>query len=347
MNVILKEDIEQLFSSGEIDFTVFSGKTIFISGATGLIGYNLVCALLAANKTLSVPIHVVAMIRSKQKADRLFGSVANLEYVIGDVTHPFQYTGPVDFLIHAASQTSSIAFIENPVDVINVAFIGTTHALLFAKEKQVKGMVYLSTMEVYGAPNTEEKIDERHCVYLDTMHTRSSYPESKRICECLCASYAAQYAVPVKVIRLTQTFGPGVRYDDGRVFAEFARCVIEKRNIILHTSGTTKRNYLYTADAVAAILTVLVKGVSGEAYNAANEDTFCSIREFAELVCRECAAGQIEVEIIPEDDSKHGYAPTLSMNLDTTKLNNLGWKAHYSIGIMFKRLLASMLAEQE
>lgn len=77
--------------------------------------------------------------------------------------------------------------------------------------------------------------------------------------ECICKAYSVQYRLPINIVRLTQTFGPGVEYNDGRVFAEFARCLVEHRDIILHTKGETKRNYLYTADAVRAILIVLLR----------------------------------------------------------------------------------------
>ena len=116
------------------------------------------------------------------------------------------------------------------------------------------------------------------------MNVRSSYPESKRLCESLCSAYASEYGVPAKVVRLTQTFGVGVSYNDGRVFAEFARCAIEGRDIVLKTKGQTKRNYIDIDDAVNAIFTVLLKGVAGEAYNVANEDTYCSIYEMANMV---------------------------------------------------------------
>lgn len=162
------------------------------------------------------------------------------------------------------------------------------------------------------------------------------------MCEALCTAYVAQYGVPAKIVRLTQTFGPGVAYDDGRVFAEFARCAIEKRNIVLHTKGETKRSYLYTEDAAAAILTVLLKGESGQAYNAANEETYCSIREMAQLVAEECAKGEIGVDIQIEDESKFGYAPVLRMNLDTRKLRNLGWRAKVDLKTAFFYMMRDM-----
>ena len=151
-----------------------------------------------------------------------------------------------------------------------------------------------------------------------------------------------EYDIPVNVVRLTQTFGRGVDYNDGRVFAEFARCVIEKRDIVLHTKGETRRNYLYTQDAVNAILTVLIKGKNGEAYNAANEDTYCSIYDMAQMFAKRCAHGEIKVRIEIEDESKYGFAPVLKMNLDATKLKSLGWEAAVGLEDMFHILIQDM-----
>jgi nucleoside-diphosphate-sugar epimerase len=145
---------------------------------------------------------------------------------------------------------------------------------------------------------------------------------------------------------LTQTFGPGVRYNDGRVFAEFARCAIEGRDIVLHTKGETKRSYLYTEDAVNAILTVLINGGVGEAYNAANEETYCSIYEMAELVATKCAYGKIQVKIEEEDTSTFGFAPTLHLNLDTGKLQKLGWVPQTTLIDMYYQLISSMNKEK-
>ena len=157
---------------------------------------------------------------------------------------------------------------------------------------------------------------------------------------------ASQYGVPSKVVRLTQTFGPGVQYNDGRVFAEFARCAIEGRNITLHTKGETKRSYLCTEDAVNAILTVLLKGQDGEAYNAANEDTYCSIYEMAKLVANECAGGKIKVVIEETDASTFGYAPTLHMNLDSKKIRHLGWEPKDGLLDMYSKMIDSMKSAQ-
>ncbi|OON84925.1 nucleotide sugar dehydratase [Oribacterium sp. C9] len=317
-------------------FHEFSNKCFLITGATGLIGQSL------SKSLLSYGGKIIAVVRDQEKAKRIFGEDGNISYIVSDVTELEIKRYDVDYIIHAAACTSSREFINNPVGVINVAIEGTRRTLEIAKMSGVKGYLYLSSMEVYGTPVNDEIIDEMHSTNLNTMSPRSAYPESKRTCECLCASYFSQFNVPVKVVRLTQTFGPGVLYNDGRVFAEFARCVIESRNIILHTKGDTKRSYLYTEDAVGAILTVLLKGKNGEAYNAANEETYCSIYEMAEMVASEIADNDIKVIVEEKDITSFGYAPTLHMNLDTEKIKNLGWEAKVGLKEMYERLIEDM-----
>lgn len=340
----LQEDIEMLCNGQHGDWGELEGSTIFVTGATGLIGFALVRTLLQFGKTLYNAPKVIALVRNMEKADMMYADVPrkNLDFLVSDITQPFNVPEAVDYIIHGASETSSIAFVRNPVETIKTGLDGTRNMLEMAKAKEVKGFVYLSSMEVYGAPETDEKILENHAAHLDTMSVRTSYPESKRMCETLCNAYCAEYGIPAKVVRLTQTFGPGVSYDDKRVFAEFARCAIEKRDIVLHTKGETRRSYLYLVDAVNAILTVLLHGKNGEAYNAANEDTYCSIYEMAELVANKCAGGDIKIDVQIENENKFGYAPALKMNLDVKKLRELGWTATKNLEEMFLTLCDSM-----
>ena len=325
-----------------MDISICNGKTILVTGATGLIGQALVKSLLKKYHNSKV----IGVVRNEEKAKEIFLEYmgANLEFIVSDIsTLKTQHLG-VNYIIHGASQTASKAFVNEPVETIMTAVNGTTNMLEFARMNPVDSFVYLSSMEVYGTPERDERIDELYSAGINTMNIRACYPESKRICENLCASYSSEYGVPARVVRLTQTFGPGVQYDDGRVFAEFARCVIENRNIILNTKGDTKRNYLYIEDAVSAILTVLCHGKDGEAYNAANEETYCSIYEMACLVAEKCASGKISVEVNEAKDiSKFGYAPTLYMNLDTSKLKALGWNPTTNLQNMYKNMISYMI----
>lgn len=329
-----------------MDLKVFEGKKIFVTGASGLIGRALVKTLLLARD--GAPIEVVAAVRNEQKARAAFSDVpdAHLSYHVCDVRDLQPVAMGVDYVIHCASATASKTFVEKPVDVIESAVRGTKNVLELARANNAQGVVYLSTMEVYGAPTTDDKITESAPTNINPTDVRASYPESKRLCECLCAAYCAQYGVPVNTVRLTQTFGEGVAYDDGRVFAEFARCVIEERDIILKTKGETRRNYLYIADAVSAILTVLAHGKRGEAYNAANEETYCSIYEMARLVSDKFGGGKTAVRICEQDVSKLGYAPTLKMNLCADKLKGLGWRAETDLETAYAALIEYMRAHR-
>lgn len=309
---------------------------ILVTGATGLIGKSLVKKLLMDGN------QVVAVVRNKERAISILGEEnTNLEYIVDDVTTIQQKKYDIDYIIHGASQTASKAFVEQPVETIMTALNGTKNMLEIARLSDVKGFVYLSSMEVYGYPTTDEKISENHGTNINPMSVRSCYPESKRMCESLCTSYFSEYGVPATVARLTQTFGPGVKYDDARVFAEFARCAIEGKDIILKTKGETKRNYLYTEDAVNAILSIMYNGIPGEAYNVANEDTYCSIYEMATLVAHRFGEN-INVVVEINEDNNNGYAPTLHMNLDTQKLRKLGWTPQVELSDMFSLMIEDM-----
>lgn len=342
MNDILKEDIEYIHRN--IDFSHMENKTVLVTGATGLIGSSIIISMLEWNRKNVNKVKVIAVVRSIKKAETVFSDYNNdeIEYLESDVCTLNAKEMSVDYIIHGASRTSSKAFINEPVETIMTAIIGTKNMLDFAKMNNCKGFVYLSSMEVYGTPLTDEKIYEDRPSDLNVMEVRTSYPESKRMCENLCVSYASEYNVPAKVVRLTQTFGPGVQYNDGRVFAEFARCIIEGRDIILKTKGETKRNYLYTADAVTAILKVLIDGEIANAYNAANEETYCSIYEMA---CESAKLSKNGINVVIEENtdiSKFGYAPVLKMNLSTDKLKAIGWKPAYALTEMYSRMIKTM-----
>ena len=341
-NKIFKEDLEYITSAGFIDWERLNSKTVFVTGATGLIGYTFVSALLYRNLTYNSNIKIIALVRNITKAKEKFAEQLkqnlNLKFVVGDVENLPQIDDKIDYIIHGANPTASSYFVENPVETIKTAVWGTNNILNLAKEKNISGLVYLSSMEVYGAPHTDELIDETHGTTVDTMSVRSCYPEAKRLCEALCASYDDEYKVPVKVIRLAQTFGPGIDKNDNRVFAEFLRCAMQKQNIVLQTEGTSKRCYLYTADAVTAILAILLNGEAGEAYNAANKATYCSIMEMAQLVAHELANDEIKVVIKANENSKHKFPPPHKLNLDVSKLEGLGWNATKSLVELYRRI---------
>lgn len=342
MNNIQKKDAELVFNSNMFDWNSLKDKTIFITGGTGLIGSCFINAILYADNKLDLNCNIIALVRNVEKAKKIFELYPcdDLTFIEGDIREKIVVREKIDYIIHAASQTNSKDFINNSIDTIDISLKGTENVLNLAREKEITKIIFLSTMEVYGRPNTDEKITEKHSTNLVTNEVRNCYPISKMMCENLCICYARKYNFECNIARLTQTFGAGVRYDDSRVFAEFARCVIENRDIILHTKGETKRNYLYTADAINALITILLNGQNCEIYNIANENTYCSIYEMAQIVAQNNKNINVRIEL--EDINKYGFAPMLCMNLDTTKLQSLGWRATVDLDEMYKRTIDYM-----
>lgn len=338
---MLVKDISRVIDRTAINWSELQNQTILISGATGLIGNAIVQCLLRVKEQKSIDFDIVVWVRNKEKAHRLFHD--SVLYILGELNKPIVFEKKVDYIIHCANPTSSKFFVNNPVETVTMAFQGTSNLLDFALKNKVKSFVFLSSMEIYGFPAKGTKVTEVMSGRFDTQIIRNSYPLSKQICECLCFSYYHEYGVPTKVIRLTQTFGPGVSYNDERVFAEFARCVIEDRPIVLKTKGDTERCYLYISDAVSAIFTVLFKGKDGEAYSAANEESFCSILDMARIVS---SFGTRGVDIIEQDITKYGYSNTVYMNLDTSKIRDLDWQPEVGLKESFEYMIEDMRKEK-
>ena len=340
-NQILLEDIK-LFALNFKLSEQLKGKTFLITGATGLIGSVMVKCLLELNRHMQLGIKVIAVVRSLDKAQNVFTEEYSLidfrQLELSEITQ--EHIGcNVDYVVHLASPTASKFFVEHPVETLRAAIEGTTAVLEFSKDARIKSVVYASSLETYGSNHTEDWLKEDFQGYVNPMETRSSYNIGKRTCECLCHAYAEEYGVNVMIARMTQTFGAGVAYNDGRVFAQFARKAIEGQNIELHTSGETCRMYCYTTDAVNAMLYLLLKGEKGEAYNIANKESYISIRDMAQLVKDEYNPN-IKVVIAPKQNQ--GYAPETMLRLETSKIEGLGWRPVYGLKEMFGRLIKSL-----
>lgn len=334
---ILQSDLNHISSSFP-HWAELAGTAVFITGATGLVGSMLVRTLCAA----PVEITVIAHVRNEQKARAMFGRLP-VVYCVGDVTAPVEYDGAVDHILHTASVTASKTFVTQPVETLTTAIDGTRNLLEFARQKKVRSMVYVSSMEAYGITDPAlPRVTENDLGYIDILSVRSSYSEGKRICECLCAAYASEYGVPVKIARLAQTFGAGVSVSDGRVFAQFTKSCLAGTDIVLHTEGRSMGNYCYTADAVRGLLTIALRGESANAYTVVNPATSMPIREVAQLVSDTLTDGRTKIIFdIPESSLTYGYAPDVSMKLSGDKLMALGWKPEVDLPEMFRRLADS------
>lgn len=334
-NSILEQDIKEFCSNFMLDRDRLSNNHICVTGATGLIGSVLVKCLLALSENITITVPV----RDKAKALRIMGINTNQLNIIECDLLEWCTTikNKFDYIIHCASPTSGMYISQFPVETYNITHDVTLALLEYSRKYAVKSFVYISSIEYYGQILEDKLVTEDVIGRIDSLDNRSAYPMGKRSAEFLCTIYAHEYNVPVKIARLTQTFGAGVSPKDNRVFAQFARSIIEGNDIVLHTTGESAKPYCYTMDCVSAILYILIKGKDGEAYNVANPDTYISIKKLAYFLCENFNKG-IKVRI--EQHPELGYAPVTKLRLSTQKLEALGWRPQYGLTEMFTNLIA-------
>lgn len=326
----LQKDIQLIIEKKEL-FTVLKNSTVLITGATGFIGSMLVKTLHAADKKYNLGIKILGHIRNTEKAKSVFGSLYSKVLFVNNLDVD------CDYIVHTVSPTGSKIFIEHPVETIKASVLSTVDILELARKNNA-AMVYLSSMEQYGLfPKDGQIISEEEAGIIDHLNIRSSYSESKRLCECLCASYASEYNVMVKIARLSQTFGAGISLADNRMPMQFAKSAIEGRDIILHTEGKSFINFVYVSDAITGILTILMKGIKGQAYNVCNDTEGRNVYEIAQMVSEVITDNKISV--IVEKTDKMGYAPDTHFRLDSQKLRKLGWEAEVGLTEAYQRLV--------
>ena len=345
MNSILSEDIDTILKSDLIDWNKLKNKRILITGATGLICSIIVKTLSRKNDIDNFNINMYLLVRDIKKAKKIFENKEYIHYIETNIEEFNIEELNVDYIIHGASPTKSKYFIEKPVETLNTILNGTKNILQVAKQSKIESMIYLSSMEMYGTID-DNNVTEDMLGYINPLDTRSSYSEGKRTSELYCFSYYKEYNIPVKIARIAQTFGAGISSDESRVYKMFADAVLDKKDIILKSNGSTIINYNYTTDAVIGIIYILLNGKSGEAYNLVGEKTNMTILDSAKWLAKEFGNNKIDVKIqIPEEQS--GFAPNNKMILSNQKLKELGWKSQYNIKQGYERLLKYLEEERK
>jgi len=306
----------------------FNNKKFLITGATGLIGSSIIKCLLSIEENIKI----IGVARNQEKA-RTFPFFEKIEWVFKDMNEEIDYVGEIDYIIHTASPTDSHFFVTNPVETINSAIISSNMVLKLANKKNAKS-VFISSMEVYGVCSEDRFIKEDEFFYLNPNNIRNSYAEGKRLVECLWMSYGAEYNLPINIVRLCQTFGEGVSFNDNRVFAQFGKSVICKKNIVLSTKGDTKRSYCSLTDAVNGILLVLLKGENNNVYNLASDNSYYSIYEMAEKFIKGSTS-----RIVINEQVNNFYLPTIKFGLNTEKIKSLGFESIDSLDSIIDEFL--------
>ncbi len=341
MNKIIESDMASIINRFPYAEEL-KDKTILVTGANGLIACNFVYFLLELNKKCNTNIKVVALVRTPEKAQRLFKnylSDENLVFLNQDVCDPINYEGSVDYIFHAAGSASASLIKKNPVGIIRANTVGTMNVLEFAREKNVRKVIFPSTREIYGKVEGTDRIKETDMGVVDCLESRSCYPESKRLAEALFESYNNQYGVPYNILRIAHTYGPTMEIqNDGRVMSDFIGAIVNDQDIVLNSDGTALRAFCYVTDCVEGILDVMLRGEDNQAYNLANETDPRMIRDVAQKLVELYPEKNLKVVFSnPTDEVKKGYVGYKIVQLDTSKLESLGWSPKVELEDGMKR----------
>lgn len=339
-NEIYRKDLETALLS-TVNYRKLFHKSVLVTGATGLVGSFLVDLLLYINQQRNAGIQVYALARNEETLCSRFATVREmpeLHFVVQDVTEPLHMKERVNYIVHAAGDGFPSAFREHPVETMTPAVLGTWQLLRYAKETGIEGFLYLSSGEVYGKSVGEEQaFTETKTGDIDSMDVRSCYPIAKRCAETLCVSFTEQYRIPTIIARLSHTYGANVSARDNRATVQFMKNAAAGQDIVLHSPGKQLRSYTYVADCVSGLLTVMLNGTSGEAYNIANTASRVTVAEFAEIVAgksgRQCVFEQ------PSDSEKKELTPVEYAVLASDKLEGLGWSGRYDISTGITHML--------
>lgn len=317
-----KEDIAHIATLKDLPWEKLNGCNILVTGATGLIGSCLVEVLMTHP---GKGYHLYASGRNEERARELFSCYlddCHFHFVQHDVTRPLESNIDFHYIIHAASNASPNSFATKPVDVMMSNFMGVAHLLDYGKAHHLRRFLFVSSGEVYGEGDGRT-FTEDYSGYVDCTKPRSCYPSSKRAAETLCVSYSAQYGVDVVIARLSHVYGPHFTETDNRVYAQFIRNVLNGDDIVMKSTGCQFRSWCYVTDCVSALLYVLLKGKSREAYNVADTSSNISIRQLAEMIAK--ITDKQVIFDLPTETERQGYNVVSKSVFSTQKLEGLGW----------------------
>ena len=307
------------------DFTKYlKDKNILITGSSGMTASGIIKWILFENEIHNTNCHIYASTRHPEDKFDYIEENDNITMCLFGHEEEKIGENKIDYIIQAAAPTGRNFFITKPVETMRVIIDETEKMLDLAKEKS-SNMIFLSSVEAYGVPNENEPLKENYVGAVDSLNIRSGYPMGKKAAEFLCYAMNKEYDVDVKIVRPSSIQGLLQSYDEQRVFAEILRCVIENKNLIMKSDGLSKKSFIYTLDAISAILTVLFKGQAGECYNITDPSTFLTVKDLAELVFKKFNP-KLSIEYKIENSSKTGYLPHLEFTQNIEKIKELDWE---------------------
>lgn len=291
MSMIVEQDLDRIYRSlTESERECLGGSTVLITGGAGFLGFYLIGFLTRYKQELGLE-QVICLDNFQMgepawlKALNEQGLVKLRKFnVITDDIATVPGAESADYIIHMASIASPLFYRKYPIETLDANIWGLRRLLDFYCEKPIRGLAFFSSSEIYGDPTPENiPTPETYRGNVDCQGPRACYDEAKRFGETMCYLFHQRYNMPITVIRPFNNYGPGMRLNDARVPADFARAVWENRDIVLYSDGSPTRTFCYVSDAIAGYLKALLYHDSFEAFNIGIDKPEISIRRLAEI----------------------------------------------------------------
>lgn len=316
-----------------IDWSKIDNKIFLITGATGLVGKTLIQLLAERNKRENVNTRIIALGRDVNKFKERFADTdltSNVSFVEHDVLNPLKLDEHVDFIIHMASNTHPRLYAADPIGTEMANIVGTYNLLEFASDNSDSRFLFTSSTDIYGDNKSGKGyFREEDCGYINCNSLRAGYIEGKRAGEALCNAFFEAKHVDFVIARLCRIFGPNMQLSDSRAISQFILNAARKEDIVLKSSGTQKFSYLYAGDVVSALLHIITNGVTGDAYNVADNSQVMSLRKLAETLAD--ISGTKVIYGFQDELEAKGASSCQNVMLDGSKLKKLGWQPEYDI----------------
>lgn len=270
---LLQSDVTEIAERIHEPAQDFAGKTVLLTGGRGFLGRYFMAVFEELNaKHLKKPVKLVSL-DNLITAGREGAEIPEAEHVTfinHDVIEPFDFDGPLHYVIHAAGIASPFYYRAYPLETLQVAITGTRLMLDLADRHDAR-FAFFSSSEIYGDPDPKHvPTAESYRGHVSCQGPRACYDESKRVGETLCYIFHTKEGTHTNVIRPFNVFGPGMQETDYRVLPNFANRIKAGLPLNVYGSGDQTRTFCYITDAMAGFLRVVLKGVPGEAYNVGN-----------------------------------------------------------------------------
>lgn len=284
-NDILTQDLEYILQNTSDECERFCDSTILITGCAGFLGFYFMKFFDRYAEKLGIK-RIIGldnfMLRKPKWVESLSDKCEILPFcIINDNIAEVKEAVNADFIIHAASIASPSFYRKYPLETLDANIWGLRKLLEFYKDKNIKGFLFFSSSEIYGDP-LKVPTDEEYRGNVACIGARACYDESKRFGETICYIFAQKFSLPITIARPFNNYGAGMNIYDLRVPADFARAIVENKNIEILSDGSPKRTFCYIADAIVGYLKVLVYG-KFEYFNIGIDKPEISIKALAEI----------------------------------------------------------------